>query len=116
VAGIAAGLDHGDVHSLASNVVDRDLSEPGADTAPLILGIDADDVDHAHAFVEGVQRDGDETDRPSVGDRHEDVALFAQAARPDRLGLVSAPVGVQAEEDLVGKRAGTIRSWARRGG
>jgi hypothetical protein len=37
----------------------------------------------------------------SVDDRHKDVALLPQTARPDRLGLVSAPVGVQAEKDLV---------------
>ncbi len=69
-------------------------------------------VDHAHAFVEGVQRDGGEPDRPSVGDRHEDVALLAQAARPDRLGLVGAPVGVQAEEDLIAEDfAKRVEDW-----
>ena len=37
----------------------------------------------------------------SGGERHEDVPLLAQTARPDRLGLVSVPVAVELEEDLV---------------
>jgi hypothetical protein len=113
-AGVATGLDHGDVHSLASHVVDRNLSEPRADTAPL-LGIDADDVDHGHAFVEGIQRDGDETDRASVRDGDEDVSVTAHTARSHGRSLVRLPVRVQAEKYVIAENVSHGREHRRLG-
>src|SRR5512133_485968 len=101
VAGIAAGFDDHYVHARPLHVLGGVLREPGTDPAPLVVGVDADDLDHAHAFVERVQRDCGEPDRLTGGERHENVALLAQTARLHRLGLVGAPVGVQAEEDLI---------------
>src|SRR5215204_405211 len=103
VAGIAAGLDDRDVHAAAQHVLGAVFGESGADSASLVVGVDTDDVDPAHAFVKGIQRDRGEPDRPSVGERHEDVSLLAQTARPDRLGLAGAPIGMQTEEDRVPK-------------
>ena len=63
---IAARLDDQDVHATPLHVLDGVLSEPGTDAAPLVVGVDADDLDHAHAFVERVQRDFDEPARLPV--------------------------------------------------
>ena len=98
---VATGLDDRDVHAAAQHVLGGVLRESGADPASLVVGIDTDDVDHPHAFVERVQRNCGEPDRLSVGDGHEDVPLLAQQLDRDRLGLTSAPVRVQAEKDLV---------------
>ena len=68
-------------HSTASHVLGRELREPRADAAPLIVGIDADDVDDAHPLMECVQCDGHETDRASVGNGHEDVPFIIRARR-----------------------------------
>src|ERR1051325_6266409 len=54
VAGIAAGLDDHDVHATPLHVLGGVLREPGADPTSLVIGVDADDLDHAHAFVERV--------------------------------------------------------------
>ena len=115
MAGVAAGLDHGDVHSLASQVVDRNLSEPRADTAPLILRVDADDVDDAHPFVEGVQPDGDETDRAAVHDGHEDVSVTARTTRSHGRSLIRHPVRVQAEKDVIAENVSHGREHGRPG-
>src|SRR5688500_18377144 len=101
MARVAPGLDHGDVHSLASHVLDRSLGEPRADTAPLVLGVDADDVDNAHPFMEGVKCDGDETHRAFVCDGDEDVSVSARTTRAHRRSLVRFPVGVQAEKYVI---------------
>ena len=101
VAGVAAGFDHGDVHSATPHVFSRKLREPQADAAPLIVRIDADDVDDAHPLMECVQCDGHETDRASVGNRHEDVTFIIRTARSDGFRLVRLPVRMQAEKDVV---------------
>jgi hypothetical protein len=75
--------------------------EPRADTAPLMGGIDADDVDHAHPLMKGVQGDRDETDRPAVSHRDEYIPFLVRARGSHRGSLALLPVGVQAEEDVV---------------
>ena len=74
----------------------------GADPAPLVVGVDPDDVDHAHAFVERIQRDCRRTrlafPRPTAT---KTSRSSLRQLDPDRLGLTGAPVRVQAEEDLV---------------
>ena len=80
MTGVAAGLDHSDVHSAAPHVLGREPRQAGADAATLIVGIDADDVDHAHPLMECVQSDGNETDGAPVGDCYEDVAFAIRAA------------------------------------
>src|SRR5829696_6072555 len=101
VSRVAARLHDGDVHATAAHLLGRELGEPRADTAPLIGGIDADDVDHAHPLMKGVQGDRDETDRLSVSHRDEHVPFLVRARGSHRGSLALLPVGVQAEEDVV---------------
>ena len=82
MARIAPGLDNRDVHATASQVVDGELGEASAYATSLVVRIDADDVDDAHALVEGIQRDGNEPDRASVGDR--DVGSRSSLVQIDR--------------------------------
>jgi hypothetical protein len=99
--GVATGLDDRDVHATALHVLGRVFREPGADSTPLIVRVDAHDVDDAHTFVECIQCDGNESDGALAGEGHEDVPLLVHAARSDGLGLARLPVGMQATEDPV---------------
>jgi hypothetical protein len=64
---VAAGLDHGNIDATTSQVFRCELGESLTDAPPLVVGIDSDDLDDAHALVEGIQRHGDEADRSSAG-------------------------------------------------
>lgn len=72
MARVAAGLHDGDIHATTAHVFSRESGETRADPASLIVRIDADDVDHAHSFMERVQGNRDEPDRPPIcqGDEH----------------------------------------------
>ena len=66
-----------------------------------MVRIDADDFDHAHPLMELVQRDGYKTDWAPAGDCHEDVTCIICTARSDSVFLVSLPVWMEAQEDVV---------------
>ena len=100
-AGVTAGLDDGDVHAAAAHVLDRHLGQPQARAAPLMFGIDGDHVDHAHALVEGVERDSDEAHGPAGRNGDEGVVIRVRTTRSDRLGLTGPPVRMQPQEDRV---------------
>jgi hypothetical protein len=71
------------------------------DPTSLVVGVDADDVDYAHAFVEGVQRYRGEADRtlPMVATKTSRSPLCSS---PHRVGVDGAPVElVQPEENRV---------------
>jgi hypothetical protein len=101
MAGVSAGLDDGDVHAATPHVLDREVREPRTYAAPLMARIDADDLDHAHPFVECIERNGNETNWESVRDGHKDVTVVARTARSDGLSLVRLPVWMQAEKDVL---------------
>ena len=101
VTRVTAGLDHGNVHAATPHVLRRKLREPPAYAAPLIVRVDADDVDDTHSLVERVQRDGNKSNRASAGNGDEDVAVGVRTARPDDFRLVRSPVWVQADEDVI---------------
>ena len=105
VPGVAACLDDRDVHSVATHVIDRQLRQLRADAASLVVGINADDLDPAHPFVERVQCDGNEGYWAIVHYGDEDVPLGVRATRSDSFGLALLPLGVQAEEDFVAEDA-----------
>ena len=105
VPGVAACLNDRDVHSVATHVIDRQLRQLRADAASLVVGINADDLDPAHPFVERVQCDGNEGYWAIVHYGDEDVPLGVRATRSDSLGLALLPLGVQAEEDFVAEDA-----------
>ena len=91
---VAARLDDRDVHAATAHVVCGELREAGAYAPPLVVGIDADDLDDAHALVERIQSDGDEADRSCAVDCDVDVALVVQADRADGRFLARPPVGM----------------------
>lgn len=101
VARIAAGSQGRDIHSAPTHVVERVSRELRGDASPLEVGIHSDDLDHAHALVEGVEGDGDEPDWSTLRDRDEGVPLVARATHSHLLGLRCLPVGLQAKEDRV---------------
>jgi hypothetical protein len=103
VAWIATCLDDDHVHSTAAHVVDRELGESGTYPASLVGRIHTDDLDPAHALVECVQGYGDEANGAVVRHGDENVAFIIGATGSDRLGLVLAPVGMQAQEEVVTK-------------
>ena len=101
VSGVAAGLHHGDVHATAAHVLGGELCELRADATPLIVRIDADDVDHAHPLVEGVHADGNETNRLAVRHGDEHIPFLIGAHGSDLVSLACLPVRVQALVDVV---------------
>ena len=98
VAGVATGLDDGDVHAAAEHVLGGVFREPRGDPAPLVVGIDTDDVDRPmrswNAFS---ATEANPTGFPSAT-ATKTSRFSLEQARPDRLGLTSAPVRVQAKK------------------
>lgn len=80
-------------------MIDCEDCETVTDTAPLIVRIDADDVDDAHPIVERIQRDRHEADRSSISHGYEYVVFLARAARSYRIA-----------GETPGKRASRMRS------
>src|SRR6188472_3176476 len=95
VARVAARLDNGDVHPMAPHVLRRELRQLRADPPPLIVGVDADDLDDAHPLMERIQGNADETNRASKGDGNEDIKLGIRTTRTDSLCLTRSPVRME---------------------
>jgi hypothetical protein len=81
MAWVAASSHGGDVHSAPPHVVECMLREAGCDTPSLVVGIDSDDFDDAHALVERIESNGDESDRPSIEEGNEGVSILAPTTR-----------------------------------
>src|SRR3954451_23086184 len=100
---VASRSDGRDVHALRAHMFGGAIHQLPRYPAALVTRIDGDDVDDAHALVEGVEDDGGETDRPLIGNRDEDVPVDTRcAARPHGFSLSRSPVRLmKAREDRV---------------
>jgi hypothetical protein len=103
VAWVPAGLHDRNVHSVAAHVLDRVVGKSRTDSASLVIGVNANDVDPAHSIVKGVQSNRDEPDGTLLCDGDVNMAVSIGATGSDSFGLVGAPVWVQPEKHIVAK-------------